>query len=349
MTSATSSPSRQWILSSRPEGLLSKNNLQLVVNDEKYRPLRDGEVRVKNLLFQCAPTMRNWMAEPNNSLHRTIELGTAVQSLSASRIVESRNPNYPVGTRIVASSSWSEWDILDLTATNPQIIPEGISAVESMGVLGLNTLTAYFGLTKIGKPVQGDTLVVSAAAGSVGSVVAQLGRHSGCRVIGIAGNDEKCEWLKRVCKIDETINYKDDDIKESLNSLCPDGVDIFFDNVGGKILQSVIENMNKYGRIILCGQIGSYNDPNGNFAPLNMMRLIYGSITMQGFLYSDFADEIPSASNNLIELIRSGELVVRKDIRNGFENLPDVFNLLFNGSNKGTLLCEIHEDAHALR
>lgn len=348
MTDVLSFPNRQWILSSRPEGLLSKNNLQLIMDDQQSRPLRSGEVRIKNLLFQCAPTMRNWMAEPRNSLHRTIELGTAVQSLSASRIVESRHPDYPVDTRIVASSSWSEWDILDLTASNPQIITEGISAVESMGTLGINTLTAYFGLTKIGKPIPGDTLVVSAAAGSVGSVVAQLGRINGCRVIGIAGSDEKCAWLKRECKIDETINYKDDDIQESLNSLCPEGVDIFFDNVGGKTLQSVIENMNKYGRIILCGQIGSYNDPNGNIAPLNMMRLIYGSITMQGFLYSDFADEIPSASNHLIELIRSGELIVRNDVRKGFENLPEVFNLLFNGSNKGTLLCEIHEDAHAL-
>ncbi|GAB3104044.1 NADP-dependent oxidoreductase [Pseudomaricurvus hydrocarbonicus] len=324
------------------------NNLELVNGNHDVRPLKSGEIRIRNLLFQCAPTMRNWMSEPSNSLYRTIDLGTPVQALAACRVVESRNSRYPVGSRIIISSCWSEYDIIDVSELSPKFIPEGISAIESVGKLGINSLTAYFGITRIGQPRPGETLVVSGAAGSTGSVAAQIGRLKGCRVIGIAGGKNKCDWLMNECGLDGAIDYHTEDVNSALKDHCPNGIDIFYDNVGGQILQAAVDNMAKFGRIILCGQIAAYNQDGPAPAFSNMMRLIYGSIHMQGFLYSDYLDDIPKALNDLTSWMQSGDIITRLDVRSGFENLPSIFNALFDGSNQGSLLAVIDDDAHAL-
>ena len=342
-----SSCNRQWLLRSRPEGQLRMDDVELVGGDQHVRPLREGEIRVRNLLFLFAPTMRNWMAAPGNSLYPSIPLGTPVQALAAGRVVESRNDRYPVGSRVVSLSCWSEYDIIDTAHAPPQPIADGITAIEAVGVFGLNTLTAYFGLLRVGQPVAGETLVVSAAAGSTGSIVAQMGRIKGCRVIGIAGGKDKCAWLMEECRIDGAIDYRDGNVAEALRSHCPDGIDIFYDNVGGDILQAALDQMARFGRIVLCGQIGDYNDDGPVPGFTNMMRLIYGSIRMQGFLYSDYLADIPKALEEVIPLVRAGEIVTRQDIRSGFENLPRHFNALFDGSNQGTLLGVIHKDAYS--
>ena len=337
--------SRQWLLRKRPEGLFRPDDVEMVEGDQATRPLQQGEIRVRNLLILFAPTTRNWMEAPGNSLYPSIPLGTPVRALAASRVVESRDPQYPVGSRIVGMTCWSEYDILHPAQTPPQHIPEGLTAVEAVGMAGLNSLTAYFGLLRVGQPRAGETLVVSAAAGSTGSVAAQLGRVKGCRVIGIAGGAQKCAWLLESC-LDAAIDYQTEDVSAALKAHCPDGIDIYYDNVGGTILEAAVENMARFGRIVLCGQIAGYND--GQPAPhLNMMRLIYGSIRMQGFLCSDYRSEMPAARNELISLVRSGEIVSRQDIRSDFENVPRHFNALFDGSNQGTLLGLIDDDAYS--
>ena len=341
------SNNRQWLLRNRPRGQLSLEDLELTTGDQHIRPLQDGQIRVRNLLFHCAPTMRNWMAEPGNNFIRTIALGTPVLALAASRVVESNHPRYPVGSRIVSLGCWSEYDIIDVVRFAPQPIPGGMTAIESVGMFGLNSLTAYFGLMRVGQPRSGETLVVSGAAGSTGSVAAQIGRIKGCRVIGIAGGKRKCAWLKEECGLDATIDYHSLDVNTALRTHCPDGIDIFYDNVGGTILQAGVDNMAKFGRIVLCGQIAEYNEDGPTAALSNMMRLIYGSVRVQGFLYSDYLHEIPEALDDLIPWVRSGKILTRQDVRPGFENLPTIFNALFDGSNEGTLLGVIHDDAYA--
>src|SRR3546814_98819 len=237
-------------------------------------------------------------------------------------------------------SCWSEYDIID-TASTPQIIADGISAVEALGPFGLNSLTAYFGLVRVCRPCPGDVLVVSGAAGSTGSVAAQIGRIQGCRVIGIAGGAEKCTWLRDQCRIDDVIDYRSQDVGSALRTLCPAGVDIFFDNVGGDMLQAAVDNMAKFGRIVLFGQIAGYNDQDVIPAFTNMMRVIYGSVRLQGFLFGDYKSAVPEALADIIPWVRSGAIVARQDIRVGFENLPLHFNALFDGTNRGTLLGQI--------
>lgn len=342
------SRSRQWLLRSRPQGLLRMEDVELASGDQDVRALRPGEIRVRNLLFLYSPTMRNWMAGPSNSLYPSISLGAPVQALAASRVIESSDPRYPVGSRLVLMSSWSEYDIIDVAHTRlPQLIADDITAIEALGVFGLNSLTAYFGLMHVGQPRPGETLVVSAAAGSTGSVAAQIGRIKGCRVIGIARGKQKCSWLLEECGLDGAIDYRSEDITAALKTYCPDGIDIYYDNVGGAILQAAVDQMARFGRIVLCGQIGGYNEDGPVPGFTNMMRLIYGSIRMQGFLFSDYLAEIPAALQDLIPWVRSGEIITRQDIRSGFENLPLNFNALFDGSNQGTLLGVIHDDAYS--
>lgn len=194
---------------------------------------------------------------------------------------------------MVSSSCWSEYDILDAAHSPPQSIADGVTAIEAVGVFGRNTLTAYFGLLRVGQPLPGEILVVSAAAGSTGSIAAQVGRIKGCRVIGIAGGQDKCAWLMEECRIDGVIDYRTENVAQALRTLCPNGIDIFYDNVGGDILQAAVDQMARFGRIVLCGQIGGYNEDGPVPGFTNMMRLIYGSIRMQGFLYSDYLADIP--------------------------------------------------------
>jgi NADPH-dependent curcumin reductase CurA len=207
-----------------------------------------------------------------------------------------------------------------------------------MGAYGLNARTAYFGLFKVGRPKPGEALVVSGAAGSTGSVAAQIGKIMGCRVIGIAGGPDKCHWLTQVCGLDAAIDYRQGRVQERLAELCPDGIDIFYDNVGGDILQAAVENMARFGRIVLCGQIANYTKGGPAPGPSNMMRIIYGGITMQGFLQSHYADEAAAAIAQLRQWVAAGKIAHREDVRTGFMNIPEIFATLFAGRNQGTLL-----------
>jgi NADPH-dependent curcumin reductase CurA len=215
--------------------------------------------------------------------------------------------------------------------------------VDALGILGMNALTAYFGIIEVGQPQPGETLLVSGAAGSVGSIAAQIGRIGGARVIGICGGSEKAQWLKDSCGIAEVIDYKAEGVGEALDALCPDGVDVFFDNVGGTMLGDVVARMRRHGRVALCGQIATYDDAASN-PPLDMMRIIYGAIRLQGFLVPDFADRMPEALEKLSQWDREGLLAHREDVRDGFAALPDTFASLFDGSNNGTLIARIADE-----
>lgn len=333
---------RQWRLASRPQGAVDRGNFECKETQVPAAPESGGTVLLRNELLLCMPTLRNFISGKRSDYHPTIELGELIMSPGIGRIVESSDSAYPVGTRLVGGSSWQDYQWVD-PANGYRIVPEGTTSVDALGILGMNALTAYFGTVKVGKPQPGETLLVSGAAGSVGSIAAQIGRIRGARVIGICGGPEKAKWLRDSCGIAEVIDYKAQEVGDTLDALCPDGVDVFFDNVGGPMLRDVVQRMRRHGRIALCGQIATYDDAADN-PPLDMMRIIYGAIWLQGFLVPDFADEMPQALEQLSEWDRQGLLAHREDVRDGFDALPDTFASLFSGSNNGTLIARVADE-----
>jgi NADPH-dependent curcumin reductase CurA len=302
--------------------------------------LSPGEVLMRNRIFLCAPTMRNWMDEERHSFYPSISIGAPVLAPAAGEVVASANEAVPVGTRIMTFGSWQDYQVIP-SGQRITSIPDDLSFVEAMGPFGSNSLAGYFGLLKVGRPRAGETLVVSGAAGSTGSVAAQIGKIKGCRVIGIAGGAEKCGWLTNECRIDAAIDYRREAVSERLADLCPGGIDIFFDNVGGDMLQAAVDNMARHGRVVLCGQVSGYNDARPIEGPRNMMRVIYGSITLQGFLMRDYVSEANEALGEIRRWVCDGLIAHREDVRHGFENIPKAFSALFDGSNRGTLMASI--------
>ena len=337
---------RQWLLKRRPQGNLSEEDFEYKEVALPSQDLKAGEIMVRNVGFLCAPTMRNWMDPPSKSLYPSIPLGQPIMAPAAARVVGSAAEGIAVGDRVLGLSSWQDYAVVPGGGLRrPTLIPKGINFLDGVGRYGLNPMTAYFGLLEVGAAQSGETLVVSGAAGSTGSTAAQIGKIKGMTVIGIAGGKSKCDWLTQDCGIDATIDYKLENVAERLAELCPNGIDVFYDNVGGEILQAAIDNMAPRGRIVLCGQISSYDNDQSAEGPRNMMRLVYGSIRMQGFLCGNYADRFDEAARNLKAWTEGGQINYREDLRVGFENLPGSFRSLFDGSNVGTLLVQIDSSA----
>jgi hypothetical protein len=210
-----------------------------------------------------------------------------------------------------------------------------------LGVLGVTGLTAYFGLLDLGEPKRGETVLVSGAAGATGSVAGQIARIKGCRVVGIAGGTEKCDWLREVAQFDDVIDYKSENVDQRIGELCPTRVDVFFDNVGGDILEAALNHINMHARIVLCGGISGYNATEPVPGPSNLMNLVVMRARMEGFIVLDYMDRAAEAAAELVGWVQSGELVHREDIQEGFENIPDTLNRLFTGRNIGKQLLKI--------
>lgn len=325
----------QWILTQHPQGRLSPAIFNFQPQPANTAALEPGEIDVALRLFLCAPTMRNWMDPPGNHLYPSVPLGEAMLAPAGGRVAASADPDRPVGTDVTCLGRWQGH--IRLPGKEATLVPQALSLVDAMGRFGINPLTAWFGIKRIGQLVRGETLLVSGAAGSVGSIAVQLGRLAGARVVGIAGGPEKCRWLTEVAGADTAIDYHSEHLPDAVASACPNGVDVFFDNVGGETLDAAVDTMNRLGRIALCGQISGY-DGTGMRGPANMMRLIYGGITMRGFLVGDFAAEWETARADLKAGYDSGAIVYRDDLRSGFDQLPHHFCDLFEGRNQGTLL-----------
>ncbi|MEM1187153.1 MAG: NADP-dependent oxidoreductase [Pseudomonadota bacterium] len=329
---------REWRLARRPKGTARPDDFQFVPNGGMPGPIQDGELLVKNHAFLCAPTIRNWMDPPGNSLYPSIGIGELLFGPAAAVVVESAHPRFSPGDLLATFSTWQDYALVRPDEVMTRVLPEGHSLLEGVGVFGLNSLTGYFGMRDIGAIQPGESVLVSGAAGSAGSIAAQVAKHGGCRVVGIAGGPEKCQWLMDDCGLDAVIDYRGEDLRERIAALFPDGVNVFFDNVGGAVLQAAVDNMAPFGRIVLCGQIASYNEGLSPEGPRNMMRLIYGGVRMQGFLVNHFEDRFNEALRDLTTWERNGQLHHREDVREGFENLPTAFNSVFDGSNRGTLI-----------
>ena len=329
---------RQLRLQNRPKGLLAPNDLQL--SDSPLPPLADGQALAKVLYLSIDPTMRVWMADRPQYMP-PVAIGEVMRAFGFAEIVESRHPNFKKGDRVMGLTGLQEYALLDASDKRPfQKVPKVpfISDTAFLGVLGVNGLTAFFGM-EIAAPKKGETLVVSAAAGATGSIVGQIGKIHGCRVVGIAGTDDKCAWITKELGFDAAINYKHPDWKEKLAAAVPNGIDINFENVGGEIMHHIIGLMNLHGRVILCGLISGYNTGDANLESFG--TVLIKRLRVQGFIILDYASRFVEAATQLGQWKMFGKIKDRETIVEGLEKAPDAINMLFTGSNTGKLIVKV--------
>jgi NADPH-dependent curcumin reductase CurA len=300
--------------------------------------LDDGQILVRQTHMSLDPAMKGWMTDDRESYIPPVELGEIMRSSGVGEVVESKSDQYPVGAVVGGLMGWTEYYVGD--GKGLRILPPGISAEEVLCVLALPGLTAYQGLVEIGKPKAGETLVVSGAAGSVGSMVGQIAKAEGLRVVGTAGSDEKCRWLEDELGFDKAINYKSEDLREQIEAATPDGVDIYFENTGGPVQHIVFWRMNAHGRIIVCGMIADYNAKTPAPGPtwLNILRK---RLTVRGFTMPDHWDNVPKMTEKLFAYYKAGKLKYRAHTLHGLESAIEGINLLFSGENVGKLMVEL--------
>jgi NADPH-dependent curcumin reductase CurA len=302
---------------------------------------QEGELLVKALYISVDPYMRSRMSDAKSYVP-SFEVGKPMDGGVVAEVVESRHPDFAPGDTVLGHLQWKE--IQSINAQQATKLDKSAPLSYYLGILGMPGLTAYFGLNEIGKPVAGETVVVSGAAGAVGMVVCQIARMKGCRVVGITGSDDKNAYLKDVLKVDEVINYHTEkDMKAAIARTCPDGVDVYYDNVGGEISDAVFANINKFARIILCGQISMYNNTEVPMGPRPQPQMVKKSALMQGFIVSNYSARFGEGIHQLAQWIGEGKLTYKETIVEGFEKLPETFIGLFQGKNTGKLLVKISD------
>ncbi|MBW4507602.1 MAG: NADP-dependent oxidoreductase [Scytonematopsis contorta HA4267-MV1] len=332
---------RQWRLAERPVGMIAPSNFKW--SQEPLPTLEEGQILVRNIYLSLDPTNRGWLGEGENYLP-PVDTGEVMRGFGVGVVEQSRNVNFPEGTLVEGFLGWQDYALLD--GTNLHKLPSNPSMplTAYLGLLGFIGMTAYFGLLHIGKPKVGETLVVSGAAGAVGSLVGQIGKIMGCRVVGIAGSEEKCRWLKEELGFDAAINYKTESVLESLQQHCPSGIDVYFENVGGEILDAVLKLINLKARIVLCGLISQYNATQPVPGPYNFINIITKRAKVEGFIVLDYFNRTQEALSNLSEWYAQGKIKYRVDVIDGLENAPRTINKLFNGTNQGKLIIKISDE-----
>ncbi len=302
----------------------------------------EGQVLIKVLYLSLDPAMRGWMNE-GKSYVPPVQIGEVMRALGAGRVVASRHPDFAVGDHVTGTTGVQEYAVLDgseLTKVDPSVAP----LPTFLHVLGMTGMTAYFGLLEVGQPKAGETVVVSGAAGAVGTVVGQIAKLKGCRVVGIAGGKEKCDFLTGELGFDAAVDYKRGDLKAALRAACPEGVDVFFDNVGGDILDTVLTRLRMHARIVICGAISQYNNTTPVKGPSNYLSLLVNRARMQGMVVFDYADRYAEAAREMAGWMREGRLKHREHIVEGLETFPERLLMLFRGENFGKLVLKVADD-----
>jgi NADPH-dependent curcumin reductase CurA len=329
---------KQIVLASRPEGLPTKENFR--IETVTLPGLQDGEVLVKGLYFSVDPYMRGRMNDVK-SYAPPFQVNAPVYGNAIAEIIESKSKNFKKGDLVKGTLSWATESVVNyksVTKIDTSIAPP----TYYLGILGMPGLTAFFGLLYIGKPSAGETIVISGAAGAVGIVAGQIAKLKDCRVVGIAGSDEKIKMLKEEFHFDEVINYKTtSDIDKAIKETCPNGVDIYFDNIGGEISDAVISNINFHARIVLCGQISLYNTAETPMGPRLQPMLLTNSALMEGFIVADFKNFFSEGMQQLSQWVKEDKLVYKETITEGFDKLPDAFLGLFSGKNIGKMIVKV--------
>jgi NADPH-dependent curcumin reductase CurA len=332
---------RQWVLRQRPQGLIKDGDLELV--ESPVPDLADGEVLVRTVYLSLDPTNRTWMNDSEGYLP-PVGLGDVMRGLTIGVVEQSKSDRFKVGEVVSPiSGGWADYTVAREDGLRPVHRFSGLPLTANASVLGMTGLTAYFGVTDVLKPQAGETLVISAAAGAVGSIAGQVAKARGARVIGIAGGPDKCRWLTEELGFDAAIDYKNEDVGEALDRLAPDGVEMNFENVGGDIMIAVWNRLKVHGRMAVCGLISAYNATRMPPSP-NFSRIITHRLTVQGFLVLDYA---PRAREMVAEMgpwLADGTVKWKVHVDDGLEGAVQSLNRLFTGDHDGKLLVRVSEE-----
>ena len=326
----------QFRLAARPVGLPKRSDWNLT--EEPVRDPGPGEVLIKTLYLSLDPAMRGWMNEGRTYID-PVRIGDVMRAGGAGRVIASQNPAFSVGDHVTGIFGVQEYLLCNgqgLNKVDPKLVPLPVY----VGTLGITGLSAYFGLLEVGQPKAGDTVVISGAAGAVGMVAGQIAKIKGCRAVGIAGGPEKCAFVKGL-GFDACIDYKHEDVRQALRQHCPKGVDVYFDNVGGEILDAVLANLAQGARVVICGAISQYNSTTGIKGPSNYLSLLVHSARMEGFVVFNYASRYAEAAREMAGWMAQGKLKSREDIVEGFNTFPETMLKLFRGENTGKLMLKV--------
>lgn len=328
---------RQVQLASRPKGMVDLSNF--TIENGTVPPVKEGEVLVRSMYLTVDPYMRGRMNEGKSyiepfALHKPLSGGVV------GKVEESKSPQFKPGEFVYGFLDWADYSVADakqLQKLDPKLAP----ITTALGVLGMPGMTAYFGLLDVTKPKKGETVLISGAAGAVGSLVGQIAKIQGCRVVGIAGSESKVNYLLKDLGFDAALNYKDKDFAEKLKKACPQGVDIYFDNVGGDITDQAIKLLNNYARISICGQISMYNLDKPDIGPRNWWQLLIKKAMAKGFIVNDYIERYPEGIKQMGQWIKEGKIKYSETVAEGLENAPKAFLGLFKGENIGKQIVKI--------
>ena len=330
--------SRQIVLAARPSGVPKATDFR--TEEVAVAEPRDGEVLVRNIYMSVDPYMRGRMSD-RKSYAQPWQIGQPADGRAIGQVMASRAPAFAEGSFVSSMLGWREYFVAPAQALLP--VDRGLASLSAyLGVLGIPGFTGWYGLKEIGKPKSGETLVVSGAAGATGSLVAQMGKILGCRVVGTAGTDDKCAWLTGACRLDAAINYrKAGDLYEALRQACPSGIDVYFENVGGAMLDAVLRLINPLARIPLCGMISQYNLDVPEPGPRYLFSLIGNRGLMQGFIISDHIARYPEFVGEVAPLVKAGRIAYQETVAEGIERAVPAFLGLFSGDNTGKMLVKL--------
>lgn len=343
MSATAATCNHQIRLASRPVGLPTLDNWQFT--DEAIAPVQAGGILIRNLALSLDPAMRGWMNE-GKSYIPPVAIGEVMRAGGIGVVVASENSAFPIGAKVSGMLGVQEFASIpeaQIKRTGLVIIDPALgSDTQWLNVLGMPGMTGYFGLMDVGQPRAGETLVVSGASGAVGQTVGQLGKILGCTVVGIAGGAAKCDWVVKELGFDACIDYKTGSVRDGLKTHCPNGVDIYFDNVGGDILDTVLTRINRKARIIICGAISQYNNTTPVQGPKNYLSLLVNRARMEGIVVFDYADRYAQAIAEMAGYLQSGRMKSKEDIVVGLDQFPQALLKLFSGENFGKLVLQVH-------
>jgi NADPH-dependent curcumin reductase CurA len=327
---------RRLLLAARPSGMVDASTVNRSDGPVPEPAADEALVRVQFLSID--PTIRTWMDDARGYLP-PIGIGDVIRGAGIGEVVTSNSERYAVGDRVFGMLGWQDFAIAGAGDASLQVLPAGVEPTLALNLFGVNGMTAYFGLLDVGALAEGDTVVVSGAAGATGSAVGQIAKLSGAgKVVGLAGTDEKCRWIVEELGFDEAINYKTENMSQRLRTACPEGIDLYFDNVGGEILDTCLAQIALRGRVVLCGAISTYNDKGKVAGPGNYRALIARRGRMEGFIILDYVSRFPEAQAAMFSWLAEGKLRQAEHIVNGLESAPDALNLLFTGGNTGKVI-----------
>lgn len=327
---------RKAALIARPTGMAKQSDFEIV--DEQLREIGDGEILISNKYLSLDPALRGWMNEGTTYI-KGVEIGSVMRCFAAGEVIQSKNDDYKVGEHVAGLLGAQSYAISKGQGLSRCDLSKG-PLTWHLGVLGMPGMTAYFGLLEKGKPTAGETVFISGAAGIVGSTVGQIAKIKGCRVIGTAGSAEKCTYLTEECGFDIAINYKEDDVSAELSKHAPDGVHVFYDNVGGPLLDTALLHLGRGARVVICGAISQYNK-KPFYGPSNYMKIVTARGYINGIIVFDYIQEYPRAIADISSWLKDGKMKTKEHLVHGIENFPKAITMLFTGENFGKLILEV--------